>query len=43
MPYSGGYPYGSEVKSIRGRYDFAVAAVTAGAFDVVLFYVLLGD
>jgi hypothetical protein len=31
MPYQGGYPHATELKAIRGRYDFAVDGGTVGA------------
>jgi hypothetical protein len=36
MPYTGGYPRATEVKVVRGRYDFAVDGGAVGDIDLTL-------
>jgi hypothetical protein len=36
MPYKGGYPRATEVKVVRGRYDFAVDGGAVGDIDLTL-------
>lgn len=36
MPYKGGYPRATEVKVVRGRYDFAVDGGAVGDLDLTL-------
>jgi hypothetical protein len=34
MPYTGGYPRATELKAVRGRYDFAVDGGAVGDIDL---------
>ncbi|PAZ15676.1 hypothetical protein CLM62_12835 [Streptomyces sp. SA15] len=34
MPYTGGYPRATDLKAVRGRYDFAVDGGAAGDIDL---------
>lgn len=36
MPYSGGFPHTTELKAIRGRYDFAEDTGDIGAHDLTI-------
>ncbi len=36
MPYKGGYPRATEMKVVRGRYDFAVDGGAVGDIDLTL-------
>lgn len=36
MPYEGGYPHATELKAIRGRYDFAEDGGAVGAIDLTI-------